>query len=107
MGQLLLQEAVGIVAGRSLNRPGLRSQRLHQHSGTGVAPSGPAGQLRDQRESALLGPEVGEAERLVGVQDHAQGDVREVMSLGHHLRTHQHAGRRRAEPGQRASHPRR
>ncbi len=47
--------------------------------------------MRDQRESALLGAEVGEAQRGIGVEHHAKAHIREVMALGDHLRSDQQA----------------
>ena len=54
----------------------------------GAAP-GAARELRDQRERALLGAEVGEAQRRVGVEHDAERDVGEVVALGDHLRAEQ------------------
>ena len=60
-----------------------------------------AGQLGDERERPLLGSEVREAKRLVGIEHDSERDVGEVVSLGHHLGSHKHPGRRCLEAGQR------
>ena len=59
-----------------------------------------AGQLGDERKRAFLGPEVREAQRLVGVEDDPQRDVREIMPLGDHLSADQDVDLTRAEPAQ-------
>ena len=64
-----------------------------------AAPAAP-GELGDQREGALLGAEVGEAQRRVGVEHHAQHDIGEVVALGDHLGAHQHPRRRPLEAPQ-------
>ncbi len=64
-----------------------------------------AGELRDERERALLGAEVGEAQRRVGVEHHAERHVREVVALGDHLGADEHAGRRLVEAAQDRAHP--
>src|SRR5205807_962881 len=84
--ELLGQERVGVVAGSQRDRARPGGQGLHQHPAAARPAPGPAGQLRDQGEGPLLGAEVGEAQRLVGVEHYAQGDVWEVVALGDHLR---------------------
>ena len=49
-----------------------------------------------ERERPLLGTEVREAQRLVGVDHDAERHIPEVVTLGDHLRADQHAGRRAA-----------
>jgi hypothetical protein len=55
------------------------------------AAAGAPGELGDQRERPLLGAEVGEAQRRVGVEHDAERDAVEVVPLGDHLRADQHA----------------
>ena len=71
-------------------------QGLDQDPPTGLAPPAAAGELRDQREGALLGAEVRQAQRAVGVEDDAQRDVGEVVALGDHLGADEDAATRRA-----------
>ena len=66
------------------------------------AAPGAAGELRDERERALLGAEVGEAQRLVGVEHDAERHVGEVVALGDHLRADEHARAAPVEALQRA-----
>ena len=47
-------------------------QRLHDHPAAALAAAAAPGELGDERERALLGAEVGEAQRGVGVQHHAR-----------------------------------
>jgi len=72
-------------------------ERLHEHPAGERAAAGPAGELGDERERPLLGAEVGEAQGLVGVEHDAEGDVREVVALGHHLGADEHSRRRGLE----------
>ena len=50
------------------------------------------GELGHQREGPLLGPEVREAKARIGVDDHRQDDVGEVVALRDHLRSDQDGG---------------
>ena len=97
--QLAREERVGVMARRQRDRARAGRVRLHEHAPGPVraAPPGTAGELRDERERALLGAKVREAQRLVGVDHDAERDVREVMPLGDHLRADQHARRRRVK----------
>ncbi len=61
-----------------------------------------ARELGDQRERPLLGAEVGEAQRGVGVEHDPQAHVGEVVALGDHLGSDQHARTGRLEAAQRA-----
>ena len=54
--------------------------------------------MRDERERSLLGAEVGEAKRLVGVEHDPQRHVREIVALGHHLGSDEQPRRCRGEP---------
>ena len=69
---------------------------LHEHAPAARPAPGPARELGDERERALLGAEVGEAQGGVGVEDHAEGHVGEVVPLGHHLGAEQDPRGRRA-----------
>ena len=59
------------------------------------------GKLRDELERALLGAEVRHAETRVGVDHGRERDVREVVSLGDHLRPDEHRALGGGEPPQR------
>src|SRR3984885_12990806 len=87
-------------------RAGIRRQRLDEDARRAFASPDASRKLRDERERALLGPEVGEAERLIRVEDNAESHLGEVVALGHHLGPEQHAAWRRLElherPGQAA-----
>ncbi len=64
---------------------GGRRQGLDDHLSPGLAAAAAPGELGDHREGALLGAEVGEAQRRVGVEDRAQRHLGEVVALGDHL----------------------
>ena len=70
-----------------------RGERLDEHAAAGLPPAAAPGELRDEREGPLLGAEVGEAQRRVGVEDDAQRDVGEVVALGDHLGPDENARR--------------
>ena len=57
--------------------------------------------MRHELEGALLGAEVGHAETRVRVDHRRERDVREVMTLGHHLRPDQDGSIRRRERAKR------
>ena len=67
----------------------------------GRIPSAPAGQLGDELEGALFGPEVGHPEACVGVDDGGQCDPGEVVSLRDHLGADEHGSVRLREAPQR------
>ncbi len=71
----------------------VRVERLHDHPPAALAAAAAAGELGDERERALLGAEVGEAQRGVGVEHDAERHVGEVVALRDHLRAHEHARR--------------
>ena len=54
-----------------------------------LGPAGPAGHLGEQLEGALGGPEIGDLQAQVGVEDAHQGEHGEVVALGQHLGAHQ------------------
>jgi len=85
------------VTGGKRDRARVRRDRLDEHPSPTLASPRAPGQLRDQRERALLGPEIREAERLIGVEDDAEGDVGKVVALGDHLRADENPGGRRLE----------
>ena len=89
--ELAGQEARGVVGRGVADRRGVGRQRLDEHPPAALAAAAAPGELGDQREGPLLGAEVGEAQRRVGVQHDAQHDVGEVVSLGDHLRADQDA----------------
>ena len=98
--ELGAQEAVGVVAGGGGDRGRVGRVGLDEHAAAARAAAGAAGELGDQRERALLGAEVREAQRRVGVEHDAERDVREVVALGHHLRAEQQPGGRGVEAGE-------
>ncbi len=81
------------------DRASFGSDALYEHV-TVVAAPDTAGKLCDERESALLGTEIGEAQGCVRVQYDAERDIGEVMALGDHLRADQHTRGRRLEATQ-------
>ena len=97
--QLAGEEAVAVVARGVDDRSSLGRDRLHEHAPLPSAPDAP-GELGDQRERALLGAEVREAQRRVRVEHDAERDIREVVALGDHLRSDQHPALRRLEAAQ-------
>ena len=82
---------------RGGDRRGVGRERLDEHATALRTAAGATRELRDERERALLGAEVGEAQRAVGVDDDAERDVREVVALGDHLRADEDPARRRLE----------
>ena len=85
-------------------RPRVRVERLDDHAAAAGPAAAAARELGHERERALLGAEVGEAERGVGVDDHSQRDIGEVVPLRHHLGPHQHAGPRGVEAPEQVEH---
>ena len=75
--------------GGELDRPRVRLEGLDQHAPGRVAAAA-ARELGEQLERALLGPEVGQREAGVGVDDRGQRDALEVVALRDHLRAEQH-----------------
>ena len=51
-----------------------------------IAPPAPARHLRQDLEGPLGGPEVGDVQRCIGGDDADERNLREVVSLGDHLR---------------------
>src|SRR3954468_5426829 len=78
-------------------RRGARGGRLAAPPPARGAPAGAAGELRDEREGPLLGAEVGEAQRRVGVEHDAERHVGEVVALGDHLGPDEHPALRLLE----------
>ena len=65
--------------------------RLNQDfSGQAPAP-GAAGDLRDGLRQALGGAKIAGEQPLIGIQDHHQADLGEVVALGEHLRADQNS----------------
>ena len=87
--ELLGEEAGDVVPRRVAQRRRVGLERLHDHLPRRVAAAA-AGELRHELERALLGPEVGQREPGVGVDDGGERDAREVVALGDHLRSDQH-----------------
>ncbi len=63
--------------------------RLDEHRAGAIASPGPARDLHEDLERALGRAKVGHRERRVGVDDTDQRDARQIVSLGHHLRSDQ------------------
>src|SRR4051794_23468450 len=89
--ELAGEEAARVVAGGGGDRGGVGRAGLHEHAAALGAAAGPARELRDQRERALLRAEVGEAQRAVRVENDAERHVGEVVALGDHLGSEQQA----------------
>ena len=87
--ELAVEEPTDVVPRcvRDGTRVGLK--RLHDHATRRVAPAA-AGELGQQLKGALLGPEVGQAETQVGIDDRRQLDAGEVMPFRDHLRADEH-----------------
>lgn len=66
--QLLGQEPRDVVPRRVHDRPGIGLERLDDYVARRI-PAAPAGQLGDELEGSLLGPEVGHPQTGVGVND--------------------------------------
>ena len=98
--ELAGEEALGVVGRRVADRRGLGRQGLDQHPAAPLAAPAAPGELGHEREGALLGAEVGEAKRRVGVEHHAQHHIGEVVSLGDHLGADQDARLRLLEAAQ-------
>ena len=105
--------ALELAGARSRRRRGGRRRRSRARPATVVCTStrpparpaaGAARELGDQRERPLLGAEVREAQRRVGVDDDAERHVREVVPLGDHLRADEQPGGRGGEAGQQRGH---
>ena len=98
--------STGALARRTWSPPCGQKQYVmseqQQHRRIAGSPAGPAGELGDQRERALLGAEVWEAQRRVGVEHDAQRYIREVVALGDHLGPEQQPRRRGGELRQHA-----
>ena len=77
------------MARRQLDRPRVRLEGLDQHASRGIA-AAPPGELSQELERPFVGPEVGNAERGVGVDHGRERDAAEVMPLRDHLRAEQH-----------------
>ncbi len=90
------------MAGRERDRPRVGLIRLDEHSTRRVA-AAPPGELGDELERALLGPEVRQREPGVGVDDRGERDALEVVPLGDHLGAEQHAALALAEARSSAS----
>ena len=96
-----------VVPGRERERARGRGQRLHEHPrprrgwAAVSAAADPAGELSHESKRPLLGAEVREPERLVGVEHDPERHPVEVVALGHHLRFRQ--ARRRRRPRTRPS----
>src|SRR5690554_207797 len=59
---------------------------LYEHPPRPIAAARPASNLREELEGPLARPEITEREALIGEDDADERDVRDIMSLRHHLR---------------------
>ena len=75
--QLLGVEALVLARRRQGDGPGFGAERLHDHAARPLAAAAAAAHLHEHGEGALLGAEVREVQREVGVDDADQRDVRE------------------------------
>lgn len=94
--ELAGEKAVAVVCGRVKDRARLGRHRLYEHLPF-TSPSDAAGKLADERERALLRAEVREAKGGVRVEYDTKRDIREIVPLGHHLRSDQSSCRRLLE----------
>ena len=78
----------------------VRLERLHEYAPGRIA-AAPAGKLRQELERPFLGPEVGQPQPRVGVDDGGERNAAEVVTLGHHLRADEHGAVGGREPPQR------
>ena len=101
--ELAREEAAHVVSRRERNRARVRLERLDDHAARRVAPAAP-GELGEQLERPLLGPEVGQRQPEVGVDDRGERDALEVVALRHHLRAEQDGAIGVGEPLQRSRH---
>ena len=94
----LVREVAGdVVPDGVRERRRVRLEGLDDHLSRRIAPAPPC-ELRDELERPLLGPEVGEGETRVRIDDRGDLDAREVVALRHHLRADQNCRARRGEP---------
>ena len=77
-------------------------ERLDENESGRVPPASP-GELGDELERPLLGPEVGQRESSVGIDDGGELDAGEVVALGDHLRADEHRPVGSSEPRQRVA----
>ena len=73
-----------------LHDPRVGVERLDEHASRIAEASAAPGELRQQRERALLAAEVGELQPLVGVECRREPNAAHVVPLGHHLRADEH-----------------
>ena len=95
--ELLTEETADVMAGGIDDRACVGLERLHDHATRSVATAA-ARELRDQLERPLLGPEVGQRERRIGVDHRGKLDPRKVVALRNHLCAKQDRAIRRNEP---------
>ena len=77
--QLLLEIPGEIVMPRELNGRTKRRVGLDENFARRFAAARPSGHLGEELEGALSGPEIGQVERQIGVDDSDEGDVREMQ----------------------------
>ena len=87
--QLRLGEAREVGVPRKLDRLRLRREGLHDHLPRPVAAAGATRHLHEELEGALVGPEVRDVHRDVGIHQAHERDIGEVEPLADHLRADQ------------------
>jgi hypothetical protein len=102
MGQLSRRERRIVVLDRRLNCRHLWTERLHQHAAAAFAAAGPPRYLRHQLKRPLRRTEIGQMERRIGIDHTNERHVREVETLGNHLRSQQNPRATFAKLGQRS-----
>src|SRR5206468_11606766 len=83
---LLIVKAFEVVPAGELNGRMMGCEALDKHLAFDIAPSGTAGDLRDQLESALAGAKIRNVQAQVRVDDSDERDIGKVQSFGDHLR---------------------
>ncbi len=83
--EFLPVEALFVPFQRHSNTGHIGIPGLHQNAARTLSPAGPARHLRQQLERPLGRSEVRDVQAGVGVGDHHQGDVGEIVPLGYHL----------------------
>src|SRR5919109_2645143 len=89
--ELLGHERAGVVAPGMPKAGGLGGERLNDDAPSPLPTAAAARELRNERESALLGTEVGEPQSRVSVLHDGERDFRKVVALSHHLSPDQNA----------------
>ena len=87
--QLLLKVTGEVVMSRKLDRRAKRRVGLDENFAYRFAAAGPAGHLRQQLESSFAGAEIGHMQSEIRIDDSNQSYIREMQTLGDHLRSNE------------------